>query len=294
MTRRFTSCRGGMAWVERMRSWVWVLLLIATDTRSHCHEIYPSYILVHDADFPGISINAPEPQPHPSPLLNNLLASAEVGYCSASALSESYEKIARIQFNTIDNSSSGTAGYEDFTNIHTVVEGGSSYAFTATISHPPYDQDQIIVWIDFNQDGDFEDSGEQVFSSPVGTGPHSTTITIPSNASPGMTRMRVRLHDSGLQPNLTPCGDSGYGQVEDYSVMIGSDECPDTMSLASPLDDIESGQHKFEVNAAIDASNRIMGGQVIYDAGISVNLMPGFTAGNGAELIIQIDGCANQ
>lgn len=294
MTRCFTSCRGSLAWVARMRSWAWVLLLIATDTPSDCRDFYPSGIPDHGSHFPGIAIHTMQPQPHPAPFLNNLPALAEVGYCSASALSESYEKIARIQFNTIDNSSSGTAGYEDFKNILTVVESGSGYAFTATISHPPYDQDQIMVWIDFNHDGDFEDTGEQVFSSPVGTGPHSTTITIPSNASPGMTRMRVRLHDSGLQPNLTPCGDSGYGQVEDYSVMIGSDECPDSMSLASPTDDIESGQHKFEVNAAIDASNHISGGQVIYDAGISVNLMPGFTAGNGAELIIQMDGCGNQ
>jgi hypothetical protein len=33
--------------------------------------------------------------------------------------------------------------------------------------------------------------------------------------------MRIRLHDSSLTPNSTPCGTSSYGQVEDYSLNIG-------------------------------------------------------------------------
>ena len=33
--------------------------------------------------------------------------------------------------------------------------------------------------------------------------------------------MRVRLHDSTLTPNTTPCGTSGYGQVEDYTLNVG-------------------------------------------------------------------------
>ncbi|HPZ25015.1 MAG TPA: T9SS type A sorting domain-containing protein [Kaistella sp.] len=46
-------------------------------------------------------------------------------------------------------------------------------------------------------------------------------MTIPVDALAGNTRMRVRLHDSSIGGNTTPCGTSTYGQVEDYTLNIG-------------------------------------------------------------------------
>lgn len=34
--------------------------------------------------------------------------------------------------------------------------------------------------------------------------------------------MRVRLHDSSSGGNVNPCGTSTYGQVEDYTIAIGT------------------------------------------------------------------------
>ena len=51
--------------------------------------------------------------------------------------------------------------------------------------------------------------------------PWTGTITIPVDALAGNTRMRVRLHDSSIGGNTTPCGTSTYGQVEDYTLNIG-------------------------------------------------------------------------
>src|SRR5690606_39015226 len=45
-------------------------------------------------------------------------------------------------------------------------------------------------------------------------------ITIPITALAGNTRMRVRMHYTASGGNYTPCGNSGYGQVEDYTVNI--------------------------------------------------------------------------
>jgi hypothetical protein len=78
----------------------------------------------------------------------------------------------------------------------------------------------VLVWIDLNQDQDFDDAGELMYTSPMGAGPHTGPITIPLTATLGNTRMRVRLHDSTLGANSTPCGNSTYGQVEDYTVNI--------------------------------------------------------------------------
>ncbi|MFZ4059411.1 MAG: GEVED domain-containing protein, partial [Ferruginibacter sp.] len=76
-------------------------------------------------------------------------------------------------------------------------------------------------------DGDFTDADENVYAS-IGTfiTPHITSgFTPPAGALLGNTRMRIRLHDAGIGPNATPCGNSDYGEVEDYSVNVISNVC---------------------------------------------------------------------
>ena len=153
-------------------------------------------------------------------------------YCSAGATSTTFEKISNVTFNTINNNSTATAGYEDFTAVSTTVYRGSSYSFSASYTGTTYSTDQVFVWIDFNQNGVFTDLGELVvFAS--GTSPWTGSITIPTNAVGGNTRMRVRLMDSDPTdilntPNATPCGNSSYGQVEDYTINIQTQACSGT------------------------------------------------------------------
>lgn len=143
-------------------------------------------------------------------------------YCNAGADDPDFEKIANVTFNTINNNSSSTAGYEDFTAISTPVSRGATYSFTAS-SPESYTGDQVIVWIDFNQNGDFSDPGEQVLVTTPGGSPWTGNISIPTGATLGETRMRIRLHDTDFGSNSTPCGDSQYGQVEDYTVVVYDD-----------------------------------------------------------------------
>jgi len=140
-------------------------------------------------------------------------------YCAASAGTTAGEKISRVRYLLIDNSSTSTAGYENFLNISTPAFLGVSSPITVNISSA-FAADQILVWIDFNQNGSFTDPGEAVYASATGFGPHTGNITIPATALQGNTRMRVRLHDTSLGPNNTPCGNASWGQVEDYTVNI--------------------------------------------------------------------------
>jgi len=80
------------------------------------------------------------------------------------------------------------------------------------------------VWIDYDQDGVFDNVTERVFQSPY-TGNYgyvNGSITIPCNALPGETRMRVRSADYWWNYSFIPnaCADVGYGETEDYSVII--------------------------------------------------------------------------
>ncbi|WP_028122360.1 T9SS type A sorting domain-containing protein [Epilithonimonas tenax] len=143
-------------------------------------------------------------------------------YCTAGATSTSFEKISNVTFANINKSSTATTGYEDFTTTVGNVTVGSTYTFNATFTGTSYTTDQVLVWIDFNNDKDFNDVGEQVLVTPTKTSPWTGSITIPATATIGSTRMRVRLHDSSLGGNITSCGTSSYGQVEDYTLNIGT------------------------------------------------------------------------
>ncbi|MCU0441355.1 MAG: GEVED domain-containing protein [Bacteroidia bacterium] len=81
------------------------------------------------------------------------------------------------------------------------------------------------IWIDYNQDGVFDNATERVFYDPTATGnsaPPSGSITIPCNATTGLTRMRVRAGDYWWNgaPVSDPCSDYGYGESEDYTINI--------------------------------------------------------------------------
>ncbi|MEM6721393.1 MAG: GEVED domain-containing protein [Bacteroidota bacterium] len=154
---------------------------------------------------------------------------AQLNYCDSQSQNINDEFIGRVQLNTIDNSS-GAQFYTDFTGISTTLDKGTEYTITITptwtgIIYP----EGYAVWIDYNQDGDFADMGEQVFSqAPTTNTPVSGAFTVPSSSLNGATRMRVSLKYNGIP---TPCETFTYGEVEDYTVILqdgsGGPTCDD-------------------------------------------------------------------
>ena len=139
-------------------------------------------------------------------------------YCEASSVNNAFERITNVTMGSINNSSEWS-NYTDYTSISTTVTAGTPQAITITIGNS-YSDDQVLVWVDWNQDGDFTDSGEDVFVSQEGVGPFTSSINAPTTALNGTTRMRIRLHEAGYGPNVTPCGTSDYGEVEDYNLVV--------------------------------------------------------------------------
>ncbi|MEO5775677.1 MAG: reprolysin-like metallopeptidase [Flavobacterium sp.] len=144
-----------------------------------------------------------------------------VTYCTSQSSNTADERIGKVVFGTINNTSTGTAGYEDFTALSTNATRGTSNTITITPTWTGSTYNEgYAVWIDYNQDGDFSDAGETVFTkSKSRTSPVSGTFTIPATATLGATRMRV-----SMKYNATPtaCESFTYGQVEDYTVNITS------------------------------------------------------------------------
>jgi hypothetical protein len=80
-------------------------------------------------------------------------------------------------------------------------------------------QEYVKAYFDWNQDGDFEDTGEGIEIGHCSSNGCivSANINIPGTASLGSTRMRIVLQYNSYHG---PCGSYTYGDTEDYSVII--------------------------------------------------------------------------
>lgn len=148
------------------------------------------------------------------------LANTAVTYCTSTSSNTADEKIGKVVLGSINNTSNGTAGYEDFTTLSTNLTRGTSNTITITPSWTSTKfKEGYAVWIDYNGNGVFTDAGEKVWTKAASTTtPVSGAFTIPATASLGATRMRVQM-----SYNATPtssCQSFTYGQVEDYTVNI--------------------------------------------------------------------------
>jgi chitodextrinase len=142
-----------------------------------------------------------------------------ISYCASTSNSTADEKIGKVVFGTISNTSTGTAGYENFTTLSTNAVRGTAYTITITPSWTATKfKEGYAVFIDYNGDGDFADAGETVWTKAASTTtPVSGTFTIPATATLGATRMRVSMKYNAIP---TSCETMAYGQVEDYTVNI--------------------------------------------------------------------------
>ncbi|WMX15319.1 MULTISPECIES: GEVED domain-containing protein [unclassified Aureispira] len=160
-------------------------------------------------------------------------------YCAASG-SMLYDAaaITFVDFAGISRSSGKTQSYTNYTmtDSATVV---LSNTYTLT-NHLNTDGDNIFeakVWIDWNQDFDFEDVGEEyymgvavdTFNGPTDVSP--LPITVPANAAIGKTRMRVACLDF----NPTACMSEEGGEVEDYTIIVKSVGLGVSSTITTPV-----------------------------------------------------------
>ncbi|WP_438426342.1 M14 family zinc carboxypeptidase [Aquimarina macrocephali] len=157
----------------------------------------------------------------------------QLNYCASNGQSISDEYISNVKLGTINKTSTGgSGGYNDFTAESTNLSKGSANTITITPTWTGTKYNEgYSVWIDYNQDGDFADTGEQVWTNAASqTTPVSGNFTVPATAKDGNTRMRVSMKYNGIP---TPCESFGYGEVEDYTVAIGGPSA-DTQDPSTP------------------------------------------------------------
>jgi len=125
--------------------------------------------------------------------------------------------------NVPDNSA-----YYDFTcNLGTDLNASGSYPLTVTTDGP--NLQRCKAWIDFNNNGIFEDF-ELILSSISNTGTYTHTATISSTQLSDFwvtynTKLRMRIMADYFEtpedtPDFGPCDQLAYGQTKDFWVMI--------------------------------------------------------------------------
>ena len=128
--------------------------------------------------------------------------------------------ITLVQLGSINNATGATAFpyYTYYNSMSTDLSTGTAY--TITLSPGTYTNgNNISVWIDYNQNGVFdvvEKLGNVYIPPTPATG--TITFTVPANALPGITRMRVR--EVFNISDFDPCSEYYYGETEDYNVNI--------------------------------------------------------------------------
>ncbi|MBD3386985.1 T9SS type A sorting domain-containing protein [candidate division KSB1 bacterium] len=106
----------------------------------------------------------------------------------------------------------GSPNDEDGVVLPMLVKGTSNSIRVTT-----HGSGALHAWIDLNGNHRFDHPDENVLRTALGEGEFTPLISIPMDAAEGHTYARFRYSDDSF---LSPTGRGGYGEVEDYAVVI--------------------------------------------------------------------------
>ena len=137
--------------------------------------------------------------------------------CSASGGCD--EHISLVEIGSDISNASACDGYANYTNLSANLPINSSLDVSVTNGVTSWSQDQCGIWVDWNEDDDFDDANETIsVSGTPGVGPYTATLTVPESISQGEKIMRISIV---YNETPDPCGTSTYGEVEDYTINVG-------------------------------------------------------------------------
>ncbi|SDS52457.1 choice-of-anchor D domain-containing protein [Winogradskyella sediminis] len=161
-------------------------------------------------------------------------------YCNAGPTSSADSEIENVTLtgvslninNNTTGECTGAAGgvINNYTAQSADVYPGGSYTLSVEFgdcSESYIDYDGAGgVWIDWNDDGDFDDTDEEIATIDLvglnsGTNQiESITINVPAAQALGNYRMRIVQQEGGTAGAISPCGTFSWGSVEDYTVTV--------------------------------------------------------------------------
>ena len=139
-------------------------------------------------------------------------------YCASKGNDSHSEWIKKVAIGNISNNSGDNGGYRDFSTQSTPMIKGVSKTLTLTPGYSATRQLYWKVYIDFNNNGLFTDSGEEVYSK-FSSSTLLPSIKVPTSAASGNLKMRIIVSYNSIS---SPCGTYNYGETEDYTLATSS------------------------------------------------------------------------
>ncbi|WP_033959665.1 M14 family zinc carboxypeptidase [Psychroserpens jangbogonensis] len=216
--------------------------------------------------------------------IDHIVIVDDYDYCASNGNDTSDEYINRVQLNTLDNNNSGVGtdgtGYSDFTDTPSLITNllsGTQYTITVSPDWPGNSFNEgYSVWIDYNHNGDFSDSGEQVWTqAATNSASVSGTFTLPTtDINYGETRMRVSMKYDGIP---TECESFGYGEVEDYKVNIVYDGLLFTNNtwIPSAPNGTTTSEKVLLLDGIYNVDSAISVNNIIVNSGATINVEKG-------------------
>ena len=164
---------------------------------------------------------------------------------------------------SIENSEIGKTPYTDYSKKHVVTLYRTGNYDVSMTRNTNFNKITRTIYIDYNQDGDFTDLGEEVATDNNSASlDWSTTIQIPSTAMEGLTTMRIAANAGQLRNK--GCGPNFSGEFEDYGVIIKTDDLPpmitlmggDTVALNSCATYVDAGYYAWD-DVAGDLTSKV-------------------------------------
>jgi len=156
---------------------------------------------------------------------------AQAAYCVPSnptCAGTNHITVVSINGTSFNNASNGCSGlngpaYTIFAvspQTTATLQPGGTYQISVTCNG----NSVVSLWIDYNQNQQFESNEWTLVTSTTTAGiPSTASFTIPSNAVTGLTGLRIRSRLAGSANGAgDQCTAFGSGEAEDYSVTIGS------------------------------------------------------------------------
>ncbi len=167
-----------------------------------------------------------------------------------------------------------------YSSTHTAaVTAGATYNYTIELlssnggTTGSYSPQNYAIWMDANQDGDFDDAGELLVQSNLNpcegivlTG----TFTVPAGSQAGTTTLRVRTRSCANGVVSSPCAYYSFGEAEDYGLNVSVAQPVSWLSFAARQKEeaVElSWATATEVNAAYFAVERSRDGYSFEEIG---------------------------
>ncbi len=143
-------------------------------------------------------------------------------YCPSMGENTSDEYIDEVEIGGYSNQSGNDGGYALFEDTELELVPGETYEVNLSPGFTGSNFNEFFrVWIDLNQDGEFTNDEVMMSSEDASAQPVSDSISIPQDALPGSTRLRVVMKWMGFgSSEPAACATVVYGETEDYCITI--------------------------------------------------------------------------